>query len=292
MVSEGVRVVTEGLSILGESPLWNYRSRELYWVDFHGPKLHRLDADGVESNWSFDQFESVGSLAFCSDGRLLVAVDCGIFLFCPLTEEFVYFADPNGGRTGVVYNDAKVDRFGNYWVGNFDAAEEEPRGILYVLNQQGEWSVGDAGFICCNGPTFSPDGHTLFFSDSNRRRTLAYDLDRRGSLSARRIFFNFTDLDGLPDGCCVDREGCIWIAMYGGGKVVKLSPNGTILLTIELPATNVTSCCLGGRDLRTLFITSAQHFERDEPQGGALYAVDVEVPGLPEPSFSIPLGLL
>jgi len=89
----------------------------------------------------------------------------------------------------------------------------------------------------------------------------------------------------LPDGCCVDREGCIWVAMYDGGKVIRLSPEGERLDTLLLPARNITSCCLGGPDLRTLFVTSGHAADGSEPKGGALFATEVDVPGLPEPLF-------
>ena len=126
----------------------------------------------------------------------------------------------------------------------------------------------------------------LYFSDSLGRQSLAYDLAPDGKLTKRRVFQKYDEADGLPDGCCVDVEGCVWIAFYDGSKVMRLSPAGERLETLTLPARFITSCCLGGKDLRTLYVTSGQAPDGSpDPQGGALFATEVKVPGLPEPLF-------
>lgn len=280
------RILTDHRDKLGESPQWNGATGELFWIDFFGPTIHRLGPDGRCTDWTLKQFSSIGSVVLCQDGRLLVGANDGLYYFDPKTGAVAPFADPNQGRADILYNDAKVDRHGNYWIGTCDAPEREPRGILYVLNRRGEWRIGDSGFAVCNGPTFSPQGDVLYFSDSMGRQSLAYDVDpESGRLTRRRVFQKYTGADGLPDGCCVDREGCIWVALYDGGKVIRLSPDGERLDTLLLPARNVTSCCLGGPDLRTLFVTSGQAADGSEPEGGALFATEVDVPGLPEPLF-------
>lgn len=279
------QIATDSRDRLGESPLWSSATGELYWIDFYGPTVRRLSEDGCRNEWRLSQFSSIGSLVLCEDARVLIATDNGVYFFDPQSGAVEFFADPNRGRVDLPYNDAKVDRRGNYWVGNFDATESEPRGILYVLNRHGEWSIGDSGFVVCNGPTFSPEGDVLYFSDSNARRTLAYDVDGTGRLTRRRVFHVFGEEDGLPDGCCVDRSGCLWIAMYGGSKVVRLSPSGERLADIRLPTPYITSCCLGGENLRTLFVTSARSTEGSDALGGALFRLDVPVPGLREPLF-------
>lgn len=286
------RIVTDSRDKLGESPQWNSATGELFWVDFFGPTIHRLSPGGQRRDWRLAGFSSIGSVVLCADGRLLAGLDSGIHFFDPRDGSLTHFADPNEARPELVYNDAKIDRHGNYWIGNFDATESAPRGILYSLNRRGKWNVGDSGFTVCNGPTFSPRGDVLYFSDSNGRQSLAYDLDgTTGKLGARRIFQKYSEADGLPDGCCVDSKGCVWIAMYDGGKVFRLSPEGERLETWNVPARYTTSCCLGGKDLRTLYVTSAQAPDGSDPMGGALFATEVDVPGLPEPLFTPPPGM-
>lgn len=280
------RIVTDSRDKLGEGPVWNSASGELFWVDCYGPTIRRLAADGERTDWTLAGFKNVGSVVPCEDGRLIAAMEHGLYFFDPRDGSLAPFADPNEERPNLIYNDGKVDRHGNYWIGNYDATESAPRGVFYVLNRKGQWRIGDSGFVVCNGPTFSPDGDVLYFSDSLGRQSLAYDLDPiTGALSNRRVFQKFSDADGLPDGCCVDREGCVWLALYDGSKVLRLSPGGERLETWKLPARFITSCCLGGKDLRTLFVTSGEAPDGSDPQGGAIFATEVDVPGLPEPLF-------
>lgn len=279
------RIVGASRDKLGESPQWDHRTGDFYWVDFFGPTIRRLSADGARRDWTLKGFTNIGSVVLCADARLLIGVEKGLFFFDPRDGSVTPFADPNDGRQDILYNDAKVDRHGNYWVGTCDAPETAPRGIFYGLNRQGKWHVADSGFAVCNGPSFSPKGEVLYFSDSMGRQSLAYDLDPAGRLSNRRVFQTYTAEDGFPDGLCVDAQGFIWVAMYDGGKVLRLSPEGGRVATLTLPVRNVTSCCLGGKDLRTLFVTTAQAADGSEPDGGAVFALEVEIPGLPEPIF-------
>jgi len=278
------RIVADCRDKLGEGPLWNNATGELYWVDCFGPTIRRLTPDGKRTDWTPAGFSNVGSVVFCEGGRLLAAMNDGLYMFDPRDGSLAPFADPNYGRVDLIYNDAKVDRHGNYWVDNYDRTESAPRGVLYVLNRRGQWRIGDSGFVVGNGPTFSPAGDVLYFSDSLGRQSLAYDLDpATGTLTGRRVFQRFSEAEGLPDGCCVDREGCVWLALYDAGMVVRLSPKGERLETVRVSARYTTACCLGGPDLKTLYITSGQTPQADEPAGGALFAVEVDVPGLPEP---------
>lgn len=283
------RIVSESRDRLGESPQWHATEAALYWIDFYGPTVHRLDgATGRRQDWTIDGFSTIGSLVLCDKNRLLLALDCGLFLFDPASAKVTPFADPNCGRVEIGYNDAKVDRHGRYWVGTFDATETAPRGILYCVDGAGDARVADSGFTVCNGPAFSPDGSVLYFNDTLGRQSLAYDLDpTTAALSARRLFHDFRSSGGLPDGLCVDRDGHVWYALYGGGKVVRLTPSGEVGETLHLPVPNVTSCCLGGSDLRTLFVTTGVAGGGAMPSdGGALFATEVAVPGLPEPIFA------
>jgi sugar lactone lactonase YvrE len=285
------QIITDSRDKLGEGVLWNAAAGDLYWVDFYGPTLHRLSADRKRRDWTFRQFSNLGSLAFYEDGQLLLAFDRGVFLFDPRDSALAEFSDPNQQRIAIAYNDGKVDRTGHLWIGTFDVAEAAPRAILYRLDADGGWRIGDSGFIVCNGPAFSPTGDVLYFNDTIGHQTLAYDLDAAsGHLSRRRVFHSFAGEDGMPDGLCVDSEGSVWCALYGGGKVVRLSPAGERLDTLLLPVPNVTACCLGGADLRTLFVTSGRTNEDAADNGGALFATSVDVAGLIEPTVTLSPG--
>jgi sugar lactone lactonase YvrE len=275
---------------LGESPLWHPHEAALYWIDFYGPTIRRHDpASGALREWRLPGGGALGSLAFSDDGDLLLARDGGVHLFEAAEERLTFWADPNEGRPGIGYNDAKVDRDGRYWVGTYELGEREPRAILYRLRPDGRAIVGDSGFAVCNGPAFSPDGAAMYFSDSVGRRLLVYELDgASGRLSAPRVFARFEAADGVPDGLCVDSSGAIYCAHYGGGCVTRFSPEGELLEVLEVPVRNVTSCCLGGARLDTLYVTTAENCGAHELDG-ALFSRPVSVPGLPEPLAISPI---
>jgi sugar lactone lactonase YvrE len=156
------QIVAKTRDRLGESAMWHPREKAIYWVDWYGPTVYRLRAgDKRPASWTIAGATILGSLVFLKDGRLLLALDTGLKVFDQASENLEDFADPNEGRAGVSYNDSKVDRFGRYWVGTFDMPETEPRGVLYCVDSQGRFTLGDSGFPVCNGPAFSPQGNRL-----------------------------------------------------------------------------------------------------------------------------------
>lgn len=287
-------IVSPNRDQLAESPMWHEGEQALYWCDWYGPTVHRKrwGQDKVES-WAIPNETVLGSFTFASGGRLLLAVDSGLHLFDPRTGGTTPFADPDGGREGMVYNDSKLDRFGRLWVGMFELTETDPRGILYCVTPDGRATIGDAGFASCNGPAFSPDGRTLYFSDSVGRRILAYDLspDTR-RLTNRRVFASFKLHEGLPDGLTVDAEGGVWCALFGGSRVVRFTPDGALHTSLPLPCPIVAAPAFGGPDMKTLFVATGWSHgvtrAADEPHdGGAVFACEAGFRGIPEPVFAI-----
>lgn len=248
---------------LGESPVWDAAEQALYWIDFYGPTIRRLSASGVIDSWILPGVTQIGSIVRARGG-LLAATDRGLFLFRLPSGDLHFVGDPNQGRADIGYNDAKTDRQGRYWVGTFDASETAPRGILYCLPPGGPAHVADSGYIVCNGPAFSPDGATLYFSDSLGRQVIAYGVGAASpTLSNRRRFFTLPEDEGIPDGLTVDEDGHVWLAHYGAGLISRLDPQGTRIARYAVPAANVTSLCFGGPDLRTVFVTTGI-----DPQAG------------------------
>lgn len=287
----GPQILAQTRDRLGESPMWRPSEQAVYWTDWYGPVLHRMKMGGPVESWTIPGTSLIGSFVFASCGRLMLAIDTGLAIFDPATGDLSPFADPNGRREGVLYNDSKVDRSGRLWVGTFDLPEVEPRGILYCVNQDGRSVVGDSGFAVCNGPAFSPEGGILYFSDSAARRILAYDLAPGGTaLRNRRLFAQMSGEEGVPDGLTVDAEGCLWCAHYGAGRLTRFAPDGSVRAVIELPCPVVTSMSFGGPDMTTLFVTTGwspgvQKPEDEPGPGGALFAIETRFAGLPEPEF-------
>jgi len=205
-----------------------------------------------------------------------------------------FWIQPNARPDDTTFNDGKVDRHGRLWLGTKHLEEREPTGQLYRVSPDGESAVVDGGFVCSNGPAFSPDGCTLYFADTTERRILAYDLGAAGGeLTRRRVFATFTPEEGEPDGMTTDTQGGLWVCHWGGGRVTRFTSEGERDSVVALPVPNVTSCCFGGPDLRTLFITTASvdmpaGWAGKAPCAGKLFSVEAEHTGLPEPVFELP----
>lgn len=279
----GWSIISDTRDKLGESPVWCADKRLLYWVDFYGPTIRWCNPAGGEAgSWTLPAVSQIGSIVRAGDG-FLAAIDTGIAFVDPHFRTLQPFADPNAGRPGIGYNDAKPDRQGRYWFGTFDAAETDPRGILYCMESADHVHVADSGFIVCNGPALSPDGSILYFSDSMGRRILAYDLALDSpALRNRREFFAVPDGEGLPDGLTVDAEGFVWIAQYGAGLISRVSPEGKRVLSLKTPTPNVTSLCFGGDKLDTLFVTTGEVVDENRLPAGCLLSFAPGVSGLTE----------
>lgn len=166
-----------------------------------------------------------------------------------------------------------------------------PSGSLYRVDPDGGVQAMFGDVIVTNTIALSPAQDRLYFSDTRRFTTWQFDLDlNAGTLANRRVFVDHTTSKTRPDGACVDAQGYVWNAIFGGGRLVRFTPAGEVDRVVELPVTNPTCVCLGGEDLKTLFITTARKFLsreklRNEPLAGSVLAIDVDVPGLPEYPF-------
>ena len=193
------------------------------------------------------------------------------------------------------FNDGKCDPQGRFWVGTVYEPRDPPLAALYCW-EQGALTRRAAGITVSNGLAWGPDGHTMYWSDTKAHTVYAFDFDPvEGRLSARRVFASFAprqpgqSLDtygGRPDGAAMDAEGCYWVAMFEGQRVLRLSPSGEVLREVRLPIRCPTMPCFGGPDLKTLYITTAREKRPPEelaqqPLAGCVLALAVGVPGLP-----------
>ncbi len=284
----GLKRVGDTLDMLGEGPVWCPREGALYWVDIRAPAVRRLDAAGHVTTWPMP--EPVGSLALRAAGGILVALKSALSVFDPATGAIAKLADAPGHHDGLRFNDGKCDRQGRFWVGTMRAGEEKADGFLYRLDERGCTKVMD-GIEIPNSLCWSPDGRTMYFSDSPKRLIWAFPYDpATGAIGERRVFATLP-APLVADGGTVDAEGYLWSANYNGWRVTRFAPDGTVDRIVPVPASNITSCAFGGPGLGTLFITSAwQNLDEEErarqPAAGGLFAIDVGVRGLPEPRFA------
>jgi sugar lactone lactonase YvrE len=190
------------------------------------------------------------------------------------------------------FNDGRCDRGGRFWAGTMSDGPRLPTGSLYRLDADGTCTKMRGGIVIPNSIAWSPDDRVMYFADTHLHTIWAYDFDlATGAMRNERVFADSSNLPGYPDGSCVDAESCLWNAEYGGWRVVRYAPDGKIDRVVELPVSNPTCCCFGGKDLDTLYISTArQHLTSEqltrEPLAGGLFAARPGVLGLPEARFA------
>jgi len=283
--------VLDAKAQLGECPTWSVEEQALYWVDINAPSLNRFDpATGTNRTWPMPQ--SIGSFALRPGGGFVAALRDGIWLL-----------DPAGGLQHKLaaapydvshhrFNDGRCDPQGRFWVGSMNERRDVRSAHLYRMDPDGRLTAMVDDIMISNGLAWSPDQRTMYHADTVSRAVCGWDFDpATGTISNRRVLAQFIQEGERPDGAAVDREGCYWTAFYGGAKVVRLSREGSKLAEYAVPAMCPTMCAFGGPDLKTLYVTSArQRREEDElkrfPSSGAVFAMRVDVAGLPEPKFA------
>ena len=295
VVSNGhsIDVVVDLKTTLGEGPLWDQEQQLLYWIDSADGRIFRSTAEGSDIRaWEVGQ--KIGSMALTRDGdSAIMALQDGLWKLDLESGQQTLIVELESDLPHNRLNDGKVDRAGRFVFGSMDTLEEAPRGKLYSYSPDGTLAILDEGIVCSNGPCFSPDGKTLYFTDTWSGEIWAYDYDlTTGAASNRRTFAHVdTSFGGAADGATVDAEGYVWVALVYGGKIIRHAPDGSVDRTIDFPVLKVTSVMFGGLGLDTLYVTSMAkpplpRFPGDSQLRGSLFAVrGLGVNGIPEPRF-------
>lgn len=262
---------------LGEGPVWLAERNALAFVDITGKRVYVLE-EGAASPQVIRTSGPVGCVAPMANGNLLLAV----------RDTLVEFDWETGGQTPHLtlkqsprlrFNDGKCDAAGRLWVGAMAKDQQRPEakgGGSFTCVERGRVVYSQKGYTIPNGLAFRPDG-SFYHTDTATGGIDLCTLSADKSTLARRRVVDIPAEDGVPDGFCADGEGNLWIALWGGGKVLCIRPEtGERLHTLALPDRNVSCCCFGGRDLSTLYVTTARDAEG---LGGHLYAVHTQARG-------------
>ncbi|MEM8617438.1 MAG: SMP-30/gluconolactonase/LRE family protein [Pseudomonadota bacterium] len=281
-----VRCVAPTGCLLGEGPVWSPSEGFLWWVDIKRAKLHRYNPKTGNTR-RYDLPIHASALAL-SKGRLLMVGDLEYGLYDPVTEAYQRLGTVPGDGDRVRTNDAGVAPDGSLWFGTMDKTEREGLGDYYQILPDGQLCPLRLDPVrVTNCFAFSPDGAVFYTADSAEQEIMAFDHDvDSGVLTERRVFVSTQQAGCYPDGGAVDVEGCLWSAHWAGSRLVRYAPDGRVLQTVKLPISRPTSCAFGGRDLKTLYVTSARTGLSEvaldrQPLAGCLFALDVEVAGLP-----------
>ena len=246
----------------GEAPVWDAATASLYWTDCVGFRFYRFDSRSGVSNILRSNFEVTG-FALNEGGGFVIANTKGIW-YWDETDQLHLLASEVEGEVCQM-NDAAADPASRFLAGScfYDPATKYRLGCLFRINTDGSAAILDDGIQLANGIGFSPDGATLYFTDSSARLIYRYDYDvKTGSAKNRTVLVRVPLDEGVPDGLAVDSEGFLWSAQWYGGCVVRYDPDGKVERRIATPAKQTSSAAFGGAALDELYITSAgQHFE-------------------------------
>ena len=278
-------------NLVGEGILWDSRRELLWWTDIPGRKLHRFNWAEAELE-VLETPERIGSFGLVADSdRLIAAFASGVALYHAHDGNIEWLARPDAIVPGIRFNDGRVDRRGRFWSGTMIEDDRCPAtGSLYSLDRAGGMRCHRRDIRISNGLCTSPDGKRLYFADSPTRTIHVFDLhEPSGDLGPARVFAT-TPEGASPDGAAVDVDGCVWSAHWGGGCVVRYTPDGRIDRTLAVPASQPTCVCFGGPDLDILCVTSAREGLSEsnlqsEPHAGAVFLYHLGIQGLPEPEY-------
>jgi L-arabinonolactonase len=276
--------------IIGEGPVWDVAEQALYFIDILGKKVLRFDpASGETREWAVP--DVIGSMALRVGGGAVVALATGVHTLDFASGACAMLATSADLNDMVQLADGKVDRRGRFIVGSSDRAMEQARGKLYVLDDNATLREIDRDIIIANGPCWSPDNKIFYHSDSIRNTIFAYDYDiETGTAANRRVFANTEELGGIPDGATIDSDGCMWMAICEGQKVVQFRPDGALERVIDMPVKCPASVMFGGAALDQLYVTSLSpaFLGREEaPLDGCTFVIEgLGATGLPEPRYA------
>ena len=285
MPNLSVQLLFEVHCALGEGPLWHPRENRLYWVDITAQDIYRTNSALTDVE-RFHFQTPIGAFGFREGGGLILAAGQG-FAFWKVGNsgpEFLWNPEPNH-RPEVRMNDGKVDPAGRFWAGNIDT--DQSKAALYRVDPDGSQQTLLHQIGISNGLGWSPDRRTMYYTDSLRYVIYAFDYDlETGQIDNQRPFIQLPKDDQgiVPDGLCVDTEGFIWSAHWNGWRVVRYSPNGEPVQTVDVPVQRPTSCCFGGKGNNQLFITSSRADLTEEqlnkqPYAGNVFVVETDTQG-------------
>ena len=293
---------------VGESPFWHPAEQRLYWVDIDGRRVLRWDpANGARESWPLPQ--EPGCIAPAASGGLVLALRDGIYrarTWGGLLEPIVRFQHAAVAR----FNDGKADPLGRFWAGTYYEPKDARNADLYSIDCRPDNGNGGKPLVqlkamnamTANGIAWSPDARTIYWTDTQQHAISCWDWEPAGNaLRRHRVFHQFAPkpagwkpgdpgYGGRPDGAAVDAQGHYWVAMFEGGRLLRLSPRGEIVAEFEVPVRCPTMPCFGGPDGRTLYLTTARHKRPPQelqalPLSGCVLQARVDVPGLPTNLF-------
>ncbi len=266
---------------LGEGPMWHSALNKFFWVDIEKRHIHSYSPSTRERE-SMECDCMPGAIVPIDNTHFLVAFEDGIAVLNWDDKSIVYRNSLGSNTPMVRANDGKCDPNGDFWIGTMHLNLEVGAGALYQVSPDFTSELKFPQRTISNGIAWSADGKTMYYIDTSEHKVRAFDFDH-GMLANERDVIHMDPRLGDPDGMTIDTEDKLWIAHWGGFCVRRWDPlNGEIMDEVSVAAPHVTSCCFGGDDLNTLYITTATSGMspsqlRKHPQSGGIFSI---VPGV------------
>lgn len=276
----------------GEGPVWDTVEQKLYWVDLLQGKYFKADISTNEIK-EFSVGQSLGFLALRENNEgLVVGVRDGFGFYNEERNELALIEpSPEQNNKEVRFNDGAVDPNGRFFGGTMEWDGEENQGKLFRLNTDHSWDVLEENIHITNGMGWNPEKDTFFMIDTLHNAVYAFDYYlQTGDISNKRIHIQFPETE-FPDGMTIDSEGGFWIAMWEGSKINHFDKYGVKVEEIAIPVLHPTSCCFGGANMKTLFITTSklplsEKDRKENPLAGRTFKVETNTVGQIEPRYN------
>jgi sugar lactone lactonase YvrE len=280
--------------IIGEGICWDEQTQMLYWIDLLENKIFAYDIN-KSSLKIIDVGQNTGCVAVREKGGLIAGLQNGIFFVDVDTGKLTPVVDPESDKPGNRFNDGECDCMGRLWAGTMSkkldsgSGDNTPLGALYLIDTDFKVTTKLPAVTISNGIGYSPDNKIMYYIDSPTRNVDAFDFDKEtGEITNRRAVVRVAEEVGMPDGLTVDADGNLWVGMWGGGAVVKYSPQtGRMLEKIEIPAPFVTTMVFGGKDMDEMFVNTAKMNTdlNKYPDAGGVFRIKMDVKGQPTYKF-------
>lgn len=284
-----IELIKNSQSILAEGPVFNEEKNSLYWTDIKDKKIYEYKLETEEiKKYQFDK--KIGTFAFSSKHQIIAACEDGFYFLNLENLNMEFILNPKEEIATNRFNDGKCDDKGRFLAGSMDDEEKYETGYLYSYDGKIVKKL-ESNLKISNGLGWNNANTKFYLTDSPKREIYEYDYDiKSGKISNKKIFAKIEPKDGYPDGLTLDEQDNIYSCHWDGFKITKYSPKGEILEQYKLPVPNVSSCCFGGKDYKTLFITTAKKgLTKDElekyPLSGHIFKMNLNISGQKSKTF-------
>ena len=274
------KVFNHTINMLGEGPLWHPELQTLFWFDILNNTMHMSDGLSHKS-WTFECF--VSAAGWVSSEKLVIASATDLRLFDILTGASEQICQLENNNFSTRSNDGRADPYGGFWIGTMGLGAEPQAGSIYRFFE-GEIVQLFPNITISNSICFSPDKKFGYFCDTPERQIMRFSLDQNGWPSSDpEVFIDLQETNLNPDGAVVDLSGYLWSAQWGASRVARYDRDGSFVSEVKFSAKQISCPALGGKNMSTLFATSASvDLEDANPNDGKTFIIEVDCVGQKE----------